>query len=60
MVRLRDHGYFAAQIRRTFFASEDHVSQILAAFGILAVGYLMRPLGGALIGYSGAARPPSV
>ncbi|MCW5736312.1 MAG: MFS transporter [Enhydrobacter sp.] len=47
------YGYFAAQIGRTFFSSEDHVSQILAAFGIFAVGYLMRPLGGALIGYIG-------
>jgi len=47
------YGYFAAQIGRTFFTSEDHVSQILAAFGVFAVGYLMRPLGGALIGYIG-------
>jgi len=47
------YGYFAAQIGRTFFSSEDHVSQLLAAFGIFAVGYLMRPLGGALVGYIG-------
>lgn len=47
------YGYFAAQIGRTFFSTQDHVSQILAAFGIFAVGYLMRPLGGALIGYIG-------
>ncbi|CAN5573661.1 citrate-proton symporter [soil metagenome] len=47
------YGYFAAQIGRTFFAREDHISQILAAFGVFAVGYLMRPLGGALIGYIG-------
>jgi len=47
------YGYFAAQIGRTFFSTEDQVSQILAAFGIFAVGYLMRPLGGALIGHIG-------
>jgi MHS family proline/betaine transporter-like MFS transporter len=47
------YGYFAAQIGRTFFSTEDHVSQILAAFGIFAVGYLMRPLGGGLVGYIG-------
>ena len=39
-------GYCAAQIGRTFVSTEDQVSQILAAFGIFAVGYLMRPFGG--------------
>jgi MHS family proline/betaine transporter-like MFS transporter len=47
------YGYFAAAIGRTFFPSEDPVAQILAAFGIFAVGFLMRPVGGALIGYIG-------
>ena len=47
------YGYFAAAIGRAFFPSEDPVAQVLAAFGIFAVGFLMRPLGGALIGYIG-------
>ncbi|MDP1752221.1 MAG: MFS transporter [Reyranella sp.] len=47
------YGYFAAAIGRTFFPSEDPVAQVLAAFGIFAVGFLMRPVGGALIGYIG-------
>jgi MHS family proline/betaine transporter-like MFS transporter len=47
------YGYFAAQIGRTFFPSKDPVTQILAAFGIFAVGFLMRPLGGAVVGYIG-------
>jgi MHS family proline/betaine transporter-like MFS transporter len=47
------YGYFAAAIGRTFFPSEDKVAQVLAAFGIFAVGFLMRPVGGALIGYVG-------
>src|SRR5262245_36703561 len=47
------YGYFAAAIGRTFFPSEDQVAQVLAAFGIFAVGFLMRPVGGALIGYIG-------
>src|SRR5260370_30336918 len=47
------YGYFAAQIGRTFFPSQDAVSQILSAFGIFAVGFLMRPLGGAVVGYIG-------
>lgn len=49
-------GYCAAQIGRTFVSTEDQVSQILAAFGIFAVGYLMRPFGGALNGPRVAAR----
>ena len=35
------------------FPSEDKVAQVLAAFGIFAVGFLMRPVGGALIGHIG-------
>jgi MFS transporter, MHS family, proline/betaine transporter len=47
------YGYFAAQIGRTFFPREDPVAQVLSAFGIFAVGYLMRPVGGALVGHIG-------
>jgi MHS family proline/betaine transporter-like MFS transporter len=45
------YGYFAATIGRTFFPAEDPVAQVLAAFGIFAVGYLMRPLGGIVVGH---------
>jgi MHS family proline/betaine transporter-like MFS transporter len=47
------YGYFATAIGRTFFPKEDPVAQVLSAFGIFAVGYLMRPVGGALVGYIG-------
>ena len=47
------YGYFAAAIGRAFFPEEDSVAQILAAFGIFAVGFLMRPVGGAVIGSIG-------
>jgi MFS transporter, MHS family, proline/betaine transporter len=47
------YGYFAASIGRAFFPREDPVAQVLAAFGIFAVGFLMRPVGGAVIGYIG-------
>lgn len=47
------YGYFAAAIGRAFFPSEDPVAQVLAAFGIFAAGFLMRPVGGALIGTIG-------
>ena len=47
------YGYFAASIGRTFFPQTDHVAQVLAAFGVFAIGYLMRPLGGAVTGHIG-------
>jgi MHS family proline/betaine transporter-like MFS transporter len=47
------YGYFAAAIGRTFFPKEEPVAQLLSAFGIFAVGYVMRPVGGALVGHIG-------
>jgi MHS family proline/betaine transporter-like MFS transporter len=47
------YGYFAAQIGRQFFPHEDPLAQLLSAFGVLAIGYLVRPIGGALIGHIG-------
>ncbi len=47
------YGYFAASIGRHFFPHEDAVAQLLSAFGVFAVGYMMRPVGGALIGHIG-------
>jgi MFS transporter, MHS family, proline/betaine transporter len=47
------YGYFAPQIGRAFFPHADPVAQLLAAFGVFAAGYLVRPLGGALVGHIG-------
>ena len=47
------YGYFAATIGRVFFPAESPVAQVLAAFGIFALGYLMRPLGGVVVGHIG-------
>ena len=47
------YGYFAVSLGRTFFPQGDPVAQVLAAFGVFAVGFLMRPLGGLLTGYIG-------
>jgi len=47
------YGFFAAQIGHAFFPVEDKVAQILSAFGIFAIGYVMRPLGGLVTGYIG-------
>ena len=47
------YGYFAATIGRVFFQAQSPVAQVLAAFGIFALGYLMRPLGGMAVGHIG-------
>lgn len=47
------YGYFAAPIGRLFFPHEDAVAQLLSAFGVFALGYLMRPVGGVVIGHIG-------
>jgi MHS family proline/betaine transporter-like MFS transporter len=47
------YGYFATAIGRHFFPHEDAVAQLLSAFGVFALGYLMRPVGGVLIGHIG-------
>src|SRR5258707_5011256 len=47
------YGYFAAQIGRYFFPHEDAIAQLLSAFGVFAIGYLMRPIGGAIVGHIG-------
>jgi MHS family proline/betaine transporter-like MFS transporter len=47
------YGYFASAIGRQFFPHEDAVAQLLSAFGVFALGYLMRPVGGALVGHIG-------
>src|SRR2546423_5883661 len=47
------YGYFASAIGREFFPHEDAVAQLLSAFSIFALGYLMRPLGGVVVGHIG-------
>lgn len=47
------YGYFAVAIGRNFFPHESAIAQLLAAFGVFAVGYLMRPVGGVIVGHIG-------
>src|SRR5215470_4915084 len=47
------YGYFATTIGRLFFPAQDAVSSLLAAFGVFAAGFLMRPLGSLLFGHIG-------
>src|SRR5262249_2064226 len=47
------YGYFAATIGRQFFPSSDATTSLIAAFGVFAAGFLMRPLGGVVFGHIG-------
>ncbi|MEZ5828952.1 MAG: MFS transporter [Hyphomicrobiales bacterium] len=47
------YGYFAPIFASQFFPSSNYLTSLVAAFGVFAVGFLMRPLGGVLIGHVG-------
>jgi MHS family proline/betaine transporter-like MFS transporter len=47
------YGYFAAIIGRNFFPTGDRNTSLIAAFGVFAAGFFMRPLGSILFGYIG-------
>ena len=47
------YGYFAMVIGRHFFPAKDSASSLLAAFGVFAAGFLMRPLGSLVFGHIG-------
>ena len=38
------YGYFAVSIGHHFFPSENPTTSLLAAFGVFAAGFLMRPV----------------
>jgi MHS family proline/betaine transporter-like MFS transporter len=44
------YGYFAGIIGTQFFPSSDPRDSLLAAFGAFAAGFLVRPLGGVVLG----------
>ena len=44
------YGYFAESIGAAFFPQDSPTLQFLSAFGVFAAGYLMRPVGGLLLG----------
>ena len=46
-------GYFASAIGLAFFPKSDPTAQLLMAFSIFAVGYLMRPIGAVIFGHVG-------
>ncbi|MEM8742016.1 MAG: MFS transporter [Pseudomonadota bacterium] len=47
------YGFLAPVIAKVFFPSDDPVASLLSAFAVLAVGYLARPIGGAIFGHVG-------
>lgn len=47
------YGYFAQTIGQHFFPSENATASLIATFGVFAVGFLMRPLGGVVFGHIG-------
>lgn len=46
-------GYFVPYISAAFFPSNNATSSLLETWAVFAVGFLMRPLGGAVFGYIG-------
>jgi MFS transporter, MHS family, proline/betaine transporter len=47
------YGYLAPVIGTLFFPAGDPVASLLAAFGVFAIGFAARPVGGAILGYIG-------
>jgi MHS family proline/betaine transporter-like MFS transporter len=47
------YGYLAPIIALQFFPTGDPLTSLIAAFGVFAAGYFMRPLGALLIGHIG-------
>jgi len=47
------HGLLATYLGKACFTAQDAVAAMLEVFGVFAVGYLVRPLGGLLFGHLG-------
>lgn len=47
------YGSVAAIIGRHFFPADDPLASLLASFGVFALGFLARPLGGIVLGHIG-------
>ena len=47
------YSFLAPILGQVFFPSEDHFASLLAAFAVLAVGYLARPFGSVIFGHVG-------
>jgi MHS family proline/betaine transporter-like MFS transporter len=47
------YGFFAGVIGKLFFPASEPSLSLIAALGVFAVGFLMRPIGGIVFGYIG-------
>ena len=47
------YGFFAPIIAQLFFPSSSRLSALIATFGVFAVGFAVRPVGGIIFGYIG-------
>ena len=47
------YGFFAAAIGSQFFPAHDPAVSLIASFGVFAIGFLARPLGGMVFGHVG-------
>jgi len=46
-------AYLAPYLSQAFFPSDDRVAGLIQTYGVFAVGYFMRPLGGVIFGWVG-------
>jgi MFS transporter, MHS family, proline/betaine transporter len=46
-------GFMAPIISPLFFPKEDRLAGLLATYGVFAIGFLMRPIGGVIFGHIG-------
>ena len=47
------YGFLAPILGKLFFPADDAFASLLAAFGVFAIGYAARPIGGVLFGHLG-------
>lgn len=47
------YGYMASILAKVFFPGDNRVASLLAAYGVFAAGFAMRPIGSALFGWMG-------
>ncbi|MEO1089037.1 MAG: MFS transporter [Pseudomonadota bacterium] len=45
------YGFFAPIIAKQFFPTDDPTVGLIATFGVFAAGFMMRPIGGVIIGH---------
>jgi len=47
------YGLLAPVLGSVFFPAEDRIASLIAAYGLFAVGFAMRPIGGVVLGHLG-------